>query len=150
MYFDNAATSFPKPEPVYRAVDRFLRESAANPGRSGHRLSVEADREVARARHALARLLNVPQPERLVWTANCTEALNLALKGLLRPGDRVVTTGLEHNSMARPLRALEHSGVELVRVDCPEGRFELEALLAAIQPGTTLVAMTHASNVTGE
>lgn len=150
MYFDNAATSFPKPEPVYRAVDHFLRHSAANPGRSGHRLAVEADRVIARARHGLAALLNVPEPERLVWTANCTEALNLALKGLLRPGHRVVTTSLEHNSVARPLRSLERAGVEVVRVPCPEGRFDPESFLAAITPGTTLVAATHASNVTGE
>ena len=106
MYFDNAATSFPKPESVYCAMDQFLRTAGANPGRSGHGMAVEADRVIARARARLARLLNAPRPEQVVWTANCTEALNLALKGVLRPGDRVVTTGLEHNSVARPLRGL--------------------------------------------
>lgn len=150
MYFDNAATSYPKPEAVYQAVDHFLRHSAANPGRSGHRLAVEADRVIARARHGLAQLLNAPAPERLIWTANCTEGVNLALKGLLRPGDRVVTSSLEHNAVARPLRSLERAGVEVVRVPCREGRFDPEAFLSEIRPGTRLVAATHASNVTGE
>lgn len=150
MYLDNAATSFPKPESVYRAMDQFLRTAGANPGRSGHRMAVEADRVIARARARLARLLNAPRPERVVWTANCTEALNLALKGALRPGDRAVTTALEHNSVARVLRALERRGVEVVRVPCPGGRFDLCTFLAQIQPGTRMVAMTHASNVTGE
>ena len=150
MYFDNAATSFPKPESVYRAMDQFLRTAGANPGRSGHGMAVEADRAIARARARLARLLNAPRPEQVVWTANCTEALNLALKGVLRPGDRVVTTALEHNAMARPLRGLERRGVEVVRVPCPVGRFDLPAFLEQIRPGTRMVALTHASNVTGE
>jgi cysteine desulfurase family protein len=150
MYFDNAATSYPKPEEVYAVADRFFRESAANPGRSGHRMAVDADAVIARARSALAALLNAPQPERLVWTANGTEAINLALKGFLRSGDHVVTTALEHNAVARPLRALGRKGVEVTRVPCPRGRFDLESFVAALRPETRLVAMTHASNVTGE
>jgi cysteine desulfurase family protein len=150
MYFDNAATSFPKPEAVYRAMDQFLRAAGANPGRSGHRMAVSADAMIARARGRLAQLLNARSPERLVWTSNCTEALNLALKGLLRPGDRVVTTRLEHNSVARPLHALEGSGVEVTRVLSPGGRFDLNAFFDAIRPGVRLVVMVHASNVTGE
>jgi cysteine desulfurase family protein len=150
MYFDNAATSFPKPEAVYQTADRFFRTSAANPGRSGHRMAIEAERVIAQARHRLARLLNVPHPERLVWTSSCTEGLNLALKGLLRPGDRVVTTALEHNAVARPLRTLEKAGVDVVRVPCPSGRFELAGFRDSITPGTRLVAAVHASNVTGE
>ncbi len=150
MYLDNAATTFPKPEPVYAAMDAFLRSSAANPGRSGHAMAVRADAALARARHALARLLNAPHPERVVWTHNCTESLNLALKGLLSPGDHVVTTELEHNAMARPLRALERArGVRVTRVPCPGGLVELSALQEAVTPETRLVAMTHVSNVTG-
>lgn len=149
MYLDNAATSFPKPECVYRTLDAFMRTSAANPGRSGHRMAVAAERAIAGARQRLARLLNAPDPRRIVWTGNCTGALNLALKGFLRAGDHVVTTQLEHNSVARPLRALEAKGVAVSRVACPEGRFELAALLAEIRPETRMVALTHASNVTG-
>jgi len=149
MYFDNAATTFPKPEPVYAAADAFFRTGAANPGRSSHRMAVGADVIIARARHSLARLLNVHRPERLVWTANGTEALNLALKGLLRPGDHAVTTALEHNAVARPLRALERQGLRLDRVPCPDGVFHLSSFLEAIRPETRLVAMTHVSNVTG-
>jgi cysteine desulfurase family protein len=150
MYFDNAATSFPKPECVYQALDGFMRTSAANPGRSGHRMAVAADRAIAAARQRLATLLNAPDPRRLVWTPNCTGALNLALKGLVRPGDHVVTTQLEHNSVARPLRALERAGVRVSRVACPEGRFDPALFLAEIGGETRLAVLTHASNVTGE
>jgi cysteine desulfurase / selenocysteine lyase len=150
MYFDNAATSFPKPEPVYRAMDQFLRTAGANPGRSAHRMAVRAEATIARARQRLAQLLNVPNPGRLVWTSNCTEALNLALHGLLRPGDHVVTTQLEHNSVARPLRALERRGVEVTRVLCPGGRFDPAVFLSGIRPDTRLAVLLHASNVTGE
>ncbi len=150
MYFDNAATSFPKPETVYTEVDRFLRTSAANPGRSGHGMAVEAERVVVRTRARLARLIGAPRPDNVVFTLNATHALNQALKGWLRPGDTVVTTALEHNSVARPLRSLERAGVRLIRVPCPQGKFDLETFLEAIRPGVRLVAMTHASNVTGE
>lgn len=150
IYLDNAATSFPKPEPVYQATDRFFREAAANPGRSGHDMAVQAEGTVKRSRYRLADLLGVQRPERLVWTLNATHALNQALKGLLRPGDRVVTTQLEHNAVARPLKALEARGVEVRRVPAPGGRFELPLFLEAIDAGTRLVVMLHASNVTGE
>jgi cysteine desulfurase/selenocysteine lyase len=150
MYFDNAATSFPKPEPVYQATDRFLRTAGANPGRSSHRMALDAERTILRTRQRLAQFLNAPHPEQIVFTCNGTEALNIALKGLLQPGDRVVTTSLEHNSVARPLRSLERRGVKVTRVPCPGGRFDLAAFRAAIQPGTKLAAMVHASNVTGE
>lgn len=149
MYLDNAATSFPKPECVYHTLDAFMRNSAANPGRSGHRMAVAADQAIAGARQRLARLLNAPDPRRIVWTANCTGALNLALKGFLCPGDHVVTTQLEHNAVARPLHALEGQGVVVSRVPCLGGRFDVAALLAEIRPETRLVALSHASNVTG-
>jgi cysteine desulfurase family protein len=149
MYLDNAATSFPKPECVYQTLDTFMRNSAANPGRSGHRMAVAADLAIASARQRLARLLNAPDPRRITWTAHCTGALNLALKGFLRPGDHVVTTQLEHNSVARPLHALEEQGVAVTRVACPSGQFDPAAFLSEIRPETRLVALTHASNVTG-
>jgi len=150
LYFDNAATSFPKPEAVYRAVDGFLREGAANPGRSGHRMAVAAAGVVARCRQRLARLLGAPDPARVVFTPGCTEALNLALKGWVRPGDRVVTTSLEHNAVARPLVGLAERGVAVARTRCPGGRFDLAAFREALGPGARLAVVTHASNVTGE
>jgi hypothetical protein len=136
MYFDNAATSFPKREAVHAEMDRFLRTAGANPGRSGHRRAVEADAAVARARQRLAQLLNAPRAERIGFTANGTEALNLAIKGLVSPGGHVVTTALEQNAVARPLRSLEKLGVRVSIAACHEGRFDMDALVGAIRPDT--------------
>jgi cysteine desulfurase family protein len=150
IYLDHAATSWPKPEGVLEAMNRFLREVGANPGRSGHRLSVEAARLVYDAREALAELFHVADPLRIVFTSNATEALNLALRGLLRPGDHVVTSGLEHNSMMRPLRALEAEGVEVtVARGSPRGELDPADVEAALRPNTRLLACNHASNVIG-
>jgi len=150
VYLDNAATSWPKPPQVVDAMRRFLTEVGANPGRSGHRLSVEAARTVFRARAALARLVGLDDPMRVVFCANATHALNLALQGLLRPGQHVVTTGMEHNSVMRPLRALESRGVELTVAPCsPQGVLDPEDVERALRPETALVVLTHASNVVG-
>ena len=150
IYLDNAATTFPKPEPVYTAMDAFLRAEAGNAGRSGHQLARGADAVTARARARLARLVHAETPERVVWSFNATDGLNQALKGWLRPGDQVVTTCLEHNAVARPLRSLERRGVHVVRVPGEAGRFALGPFLEAITRETRLVAIVHASNVTGE
>jgi cysteine desulfurase/selenocysteine lyase len=149
-YLDNAATSHPKPAAVYSAADEFLRHGAGNPGRGSHRRATEAAGLVARCRMRLARLLGVPVPARVVFTPGCTHALNLALKGLLRPGDRVATTSLEHNAVARPLRSLERRGVIVDRAPCPEGQFDWSAFRARLTPETRLAVVVHASNVTGE
>ncbi len=150
IYLDNAATSWPKPPPVLAAMVRFLTEVGANPGRSGHRLSVEAGRIVYTAREAVAELFHAPDPLRVVFGPNATEGINLALRGLLRPGDHVVTSSMEHNSVMRPLRALEREGVEVTVVPCsPEGVLDPQAVLAALRPNTRLVVLNHASNVTG-
>ena len=106
IYLDNAATSWPKPPGVMSAMNYFMQSVGANPGRSGHRLSVEAGRIVYGAREAVARLLNGDDPLRIVFSHNATEALNLALHGLLRSGDHVVTSSMEHNSVMRPLMRL--------------------------------------------
>jgi len=149
-YLDNAATSWPKPPPVAAAMMRFLEEVGANPGRSGHRLSIEAARVVYRAREAVAGLLGVPDPMRVIFCANGTHALNLALRGLLRPGQHVVTTSMEHNSVMRPLRALEAEGIALSVVGCsPEGILDPAAVEQAVRPETAMIVMTHASNVVG-
>src|SRR6266540_1004106 len=117
IYLDNAATSFPKPEAVYAALDHFARHALANPGRSGHRMAQAAEHAIADARHRLNRFFNGRNPERFVFTLNCTDALNMAFKGVLNPGDHVITSDLEHNSVSRPLRALELAGhITLTRV----------------------------------
>ena len=155
IYFDNAATSWPKPPGVAEAMLHFLSEVGANPGRSGHRLSVEAGRIVYQAREALAGLFNVDDPLRIAFAANATEALNLALRGYLRPGDHVVASSMEHNAVMRPLRALAGSSagrqaIALTVVPCsPQGFLDPARLEAAIRPDTALIALNHASNVCG-
>jgi cysteine desulfurase/selenocysteine lyase len=150
IYFDNAATSWPKPPTVMEAMARFMEEIGANPGRSGHRRSIDAARILYDAREALAACFNVKDPLRIVFTLNATESVNLALKGLLRPGDHVVTSGMEHNAVMRPLRELERRGVRVTVVPCSEeGLLDPGALGEAIRAGTKLVVLTHASNVTG-
>src|SRR5919204_6888556 len=110
IYLDNAATSFPKPEEVYRALDEFARQSLANPGRAGHKMALAAERTLDDCRHLLNQLFRGAAPERFVFTLNCTDALNMAFKGVLADGDHVVTSDLEHNSVSRPLRAMELDG----------------------------------------
>ncbi len=150
IYLDNAATSFPKPEPVYQALDRFARTSLANPGRAGHRMAVSAERAIGAARHELNQFFGGEAPERWIFTLNCTDGLNLAMKGILRAGDHVVTTDLEHNSISRPLVGLQKAGViTLTRVASENGYVDPDAIRRAITPHTALVAMTHASNVLG-
>ncbi len=150
IYFDNSATSWPKPPGVKAAMAGFLDEIGANPGRSGHSRSIEAARTLYDAREALAGLFNVRDPLRIVFTLNATDALNLALKGLLRPGDHVITSSVEHNSVMRPLRNLERSGVEVTIVPCSEkGSLDPFDLEKQIRPRTRLVVLSHASNVVG-
>src|SRR5579871_5677209 len=110
IYLDNAATSFPKPEAVYQALDRFARQDLANPGRGGHKMALAAERALDDARHLLNQFFHGEAPERFVFTLNCTDALNMAFKGVLREGDHVITTDLDHNSVSRPLRAMELAG----------------------------------------
>jgi len=151
IYFDNAATSWPKPPGVAEAMVHFLNEVGANPGRSGHRLAVESGRIVYQTREAVAELFGAPDPLRIVFGQNATEAINLALNGLLRPGDHVITSSMEHNSVMRPLRALERQGVELTVVQCTSAGFldPADVAAAAIRPHTALIALNHASNVVG-
>lgn len=150
IYFDNAATSWPKPPAVHAALNEYFGEAGGNPGRSGHRMSVAAARIVESTREALAELFNAPDPSRIVFTHNATHALNMALHGLLRPGDHVLTTGMEHNSVMRPLRHFEASGVDVTVVACsPDGRLDLDAVRRAIRRNTRLLVTTHASNVAG-
>ena len=150
IYFDNAATSWPKPPGVADAMTRYLTEIGASAGRSGHRLAVAGARIVYEAREAVAALVHAPDPLRVVFGANATDGLNLALHGLLRPGDHVVTSSMEHNSVMRPLRALERGGVVLDVVRCsPTGEMLVDDLERAVRPGTRMIVLNHASNVAG-
>lgn len=150
IYLDNAATSWPRPPEVLRAVAEFLEHAGGNPGRSGHRLSIAAGRTVYDAREAMAELFHTPDPLRVIFTQNATHAINLVLQGLLRPGDHVVTTGIEHNAVMRPLRALEKAGVRLSVVACGfDGALAPAAMRHALSSGARLAVVNHASNVTG-
>lgn len=151
IYLDNAATSYPKPEGVYRGMEAFVRASGANPGRGGHRRAVEAESMIGDTRRLLARLFGAPRPERIVFGCNATDALNMAIKGVLRPGDHAITSVLEHNSVSRPLNRLEQEGgITLTRLPATAAHLiDPDAVRRALTPKTRLVALTHASNVTG-
>jgi cysteine desulfurase family protein len=151
VYLDNAATSWPKPEAVYLACDRYAREVGAAAGRGAHRHAAEAQRVVDGARQACAQLLDARDPRRIVWTANGTDALNLALHGILREGDRVVTTVVEHNSVLRPLADLAaRRRIDVQFVPCDdEGFCDPDDFTPLLKRRVRLVAVSHASNVTG-
>jgi len=151
IYLDNAATSWPMPEAVYEAVERAMRHVGAPAGRSAYAEAQLAERSVQAARSNLARLLQVADPRRVIFGHNGTDALNLAIGGLLRPGDHVVTTAAEHNSVLRPLHHWNRvRDVELSIIPCNgQGRVDPEEVGRAIRPRTRLVAVVHASNVTG-
>lgn len=150
VYLDHAATSWPKPPSVLSAMNHFLTEIGANPGRSGHSQSVEAARVVFRARERLARFFGLADSERVIFTANATHALNLTIHGLLADGGHVLVTGMEHNSVIRPIRFLERRGVSCSVVPCDAcGYPDLDALERGFESDTRLVVATHGSNVSG-
>ena len=153
IYLDNAATSWPKPRVVLEAVQDFFANAGGNTGRSGHKRSIASSRGVSLAREQLAELLGAGSPDELAFTKNATEALNLAILGLADGVERIVTTSLEHNSVMRPLRALEQQGrcsVEVVRADGNTGEIDLDEWTTRIRdPGPCLAVAVHASNVTG-
>lgn len=151
IYFDNAATSNPKPKCVVDAVHDALTRFNANPGRSGHRAALEAGRVVQRTRERLHSLINAEDASSVIFTFNCTDSLNLAIKGCLHRGDHVITTLLEHNSVLRPLTELaEQNRISLTLIPPrPDGFVDPEDIRAVIRSDTRLIAVTHASNVTG-
>ncbi len=150
IYFDNPATSWPKPPQVKEAMNKFMEEVGANPGRSGHFLSIEAARIIYEAREALSVLFHVKDSSRIVFTLNATESINLALKGLLKYKDHVITSSMEHNSVMRPLRDLEKRGIGLTVVPCFEdGTLDPQEVEKKIKSNTRMVVLNHASNVTG-
>jgi cysteine desulfurase family protein len=151
IYLDNAATSWPKPQAVYEAAEHYLRDIGAPNGRSGYREALAANRIVEQARRGVAELIGAADPREVVFGYSGTDVLNLAIQGLVRPGDHVVTTVCDHNSVLRPLRALaETANVEVTYVPCDgEGLVSPGDVRAALRPDTRLVAVIHASNVTG-
>lgn len=104
IYLDNAATTYPKPPQVYNAMTKAMKKYGANPGRSGHKMSMESALEIYECRRVAAKMFNAPGEECVAFTLNCTHATNMVLKGLLKPGDNVVTSCLEHNAIMRPLK----------------------------------------------
>lgn len=150
IYLDNAATSYPKPESVYRRIDHIMRHVGGNPGRSGHRMAIDASRVIFEARESAARLFHVKDASRIVFTKNVTEAINVAFKGILKSGDHVVTTSIEHNAVVKPLKRLEGEGVEVARVKADKDGFvSPHDIEKAITKRTKVVTVVHASNVFG-
>ncbi|WP_035156238.1 aminotransferase class V-fold PLP-dependent enzyme [Cohnella thermotolerans] len=151
IYMDNAATSWPKPPGVTEAMKRCMREAAANPGRGSHEMAVRASRVLFEGRKALARLFRIQNPNDIAYALNTTQALNTALQGLLKPGDHVITTSLEHNSVRRPLEALRRKiGIEVSYVQTnAQGTVDLSKLRQEIHSRTKLIAVTHSSNLLG-
>lgn len=150
IYFDNAATSFPKPEVVCNSTLEVMREYGANPGRAGHKLALRAGRGLYETRDILSRIFNIKNPMNLIFTYNCTDSLNLGIKGLLKKGDHVITTSMEHNSVLRPLKHLEREGVEVTIINGDtKGRIDSLDIEKNIRENTKMIIMTHISNITG-
>mgnify|MGYP001042929005 FL=1 len=150
IYLDNAATTWPKLPEVLKAMTEVLERAGGNPGRSGHRLSIAGARVIYDTREEIARFFGISDPLRVIFTANATYAINLVLRGILKPGDHVVTSSIEHNAVMRPLRSLEKQGVRLSIVPCaPDGSLDARNLEKEIDATTKLVVLTHASNVVG-
>ena len=151
VYLDNAATTFPKPEPVLTSMVEVYRNIGVSPGRGSYDLATEAEEFVARARRKLARFFEAPDPDRVIFTSNATDALNLAIQGMVKAGDHVVSTTLEHNSVLRPLYHLKLKGIidyDLVPFG-KDGFVDPDDIGQAIRSNTAVVVATHASNVLG-
>lgn len=151
IYLDNAATTYPKPVSVRNAVNYAMLHYGANPGRAGHDMSLKTAEEIYRCRLVAAELFHAPGPECVAFTLNCTAAMNYVLKGLLKPGDHVVTSCLEHNAVMRPLRALSEKGITFTVAQVYPGDNDatLNSFRSALNEHTKLIVCTHASNVWG-
>ncbi|MCF2639738.1 aminotransferase class V-fold PLP-dependent enzyme [Fusobacterium varium] len=151
IYFDNSATSFPKPEEVYKASEKAMRIFGANPGRGGHRMAVEASKEIFKVREKIANLFNIKDPLRIAFTQNSTYALNFAIKGCINKKGHVITTALEHNSSLRPLFSKRDNGEIELELIYPEknGEISIEKIIESIKEDTIAVVVNHISNVTG-
>ncbi len=151
IYMDNAATTFPKPEQVYQAVDFFNRHMGGNPGRGSNKATLQAGSILLDCRDALADFFNIADSSHIAFTINITEAINIAVKGILNPGDHVISSSMEHNAVARPLFSMyQQDGVEWTIVPCDgDGTLDPEDVRKAVRPNTRMICMLHASNLTG-
>ena len=150
VYLDNAATSWPKPPEVIAAMQAYLENCGGSPGRAAHGKSLASARMAYETRDALSSLFNATSPDRVIFTKNATEAINLLLFGFLNPGEHVIVSSMEHNAVMRPLRQLESCGVNLSVAACDScGRLDPLTIKAALTPRTRLILLVHASNVTG-
>ncbi|OAN13213.1 hypothetical protein A3K86_16280 [Photobacterium jeanii] len=151
IYLDHAATSNPKPASVVDAMTHFISQGCANPGRASHPLANDGARLIFETRERLLSFFNAEENAQAVFTGNITESLNLALKGLLKAGDNVIVSSMEHNAMMRPLRQLEQDGITITVVACDSetGRINVEDIATSITPATKLIAINHASNTFG-
>lgn len=151
IYFDNAATTFPKPKTVYDEIYKAMTEYGANPGRSGHKMAMKANREIFNTRNLLCKIFNVEDPMDMIFTFNCTQSLNIAIKGVLKKGDHVITTALEHNSVLRPIKYLEkYQDIEVTIVGVDQyGIINPKDIEDVIKENTRLIATTHISNLIG-
>ena len=151
IYLDNAATSFPKPLRVYEEIDRCMRMYCANPGRGGHKMSIASGKAISEAREKISAFFNIDNPLRLAFTKNATEAINIAIKGVVKPGDHVITSCMEHNAVIRPLKTLEKD--RIINLSIVEGdsfgQIDIEKMVACINPRTRLIVCTLSSNVNG-
>ena len=151
-YLDNAATSWPKPPEVFESMNQFMRDMGGNPGRSGHRMATGAEAMIGECRNAVSKFFGLNDPAGCVFTLNCTDALNMAIKGIVKQDDHVITTALEHNSISRPLQQMADDGfITLTRVvpEIEKGAWHVEEIMREVRPNTSLVALTHCANVTG-
>lgn len=150
IYFDNAATSFPKPPEVYEEVSNCMRTYAANPGRSSHSMAISADSKIMETRTRISKLFNISDALNVVFTKNATEALNIGIKGVLKKKDHVISTVIEHNSVLRPLHALSKENVDITLIGVNEnGHVNVKALRKEIKKSTKLIVINHSSNVLG-
>lgn len=151
IYLDNGATTFPKPIQVIEEMSTFMKETMANPGRSGHKMATQTNKRILETRMKLARVIGADNPLQIAFTKNASEALNMGILGYLEKGDHVITTSMEHNSVARPLYKLQADGtieLSLAKGD-NDGVIDPEEILSEIRPETSLIIMTHASNLLG-
>ena len=151
IYLDNAATTFPKPEIVYKTMDTFYRTLGANPGRSGHKMAMLAEKEIENTRSIAAKLFSIKDTKRFIFAFNATDAINMGIKGLLKPGDHAITTFLEHNAVSRALNGLERKKIITVTKvkNSQDGFIDPDDIKDAITRQTRLIVMVHAPNVLG-
>ena len=150
IYFDNAATSFPKPKIVYDEIIDAMTQYGSNPGRSGHKMALKSSRGIFNTRNKISKLFNIKNPMNVILTFNCTESLNMGIKGILKPGDHVITTSMEHNSVLRPIIYLEKLGITNTIVEGDsKGRIDPNDIENSIKPETKMIVTTHISNLTG-